>query len=143
MQDSGRPSGGADLRRAVNAIRDNPHDMLAEALRAGTAVREIRDARALGRLRTDLAAIRAGQTGRIAVADGGSARRRERLGAALADPRAAAAAERGWQDSLAARLPVQLLAELALSGGLGVALVMFWNTFGRAFVTAIAGQPVP
>ena len=124
MQDTGRLSGGADLRRAVNAIRENPHDMLAEALRADAAVREIRDARALGRLRTDLAAIRAGQATRLVGADEARART-------------------GWQESLAERIPVRLLAEVALSCGLLVALVMFWNTFGRAFVTAVAGQPVP
>ena len=122
MQDTGRLSGGADLRRAVNAIRENPHDMLEEELRADASVREIRDARALGRLRTDLAAIRVGQVRRLGGPDG---------------------ARRGWQESLAARLPVRLLAEVALSCGLLVALVMFWNTFGSAFVTAVAGQPVP
>ena len=124
MQDTGRLSGGADLRRAVSAIRDNPHDMLAGALRADAAVREISDAKSLGRLRRDLAAIRAGQARRLVGADEATTRT-------------------GWQESLAARIPVQLLAELALSGGIGVALVMFWNTFGSAFVTAIVGQPVP
>ena len=48
MQDSGRPSGGADFRRAT---LESPHDMLATALRSDAAVGDIRDARALGRLR--------------------------------------------------------------------------------------------
>ena len=142
MQDSGRLSGGADLRRAVNAIRDNPHDMLAEALRADDTVRHIRDARTLGRLRSDLAAFRADQARRLAAPDEASAARHERRGATFADPRAVAAGH-GWQESLSARIPMRLLAELALSGGLFVALVMFWNTFGPSFVAALADQPVP
>ena len=143
MQDSGRLSGGADLRRAVNAIRDNPHDMLAEALRADETVRENRDARALARLGRNMAAFRTEQARRLPAPDKDSARRRERRDAAFVDPRAAEAARRGWQDSLPARLPVQFLSELALSGGILVVFVMFWNTFGSAFVTAVAGQPVP
>ncbi len=140
MQDSGQPSGGADLRRAVNANRDNPHDMLAEALRADVTVRHIRDARTLGRLRSDLAAFRADQARRLAAPDEASAARR---GATFADPRATAAAGHGWQESLSARIPMRLLAELAFSGGLFVALVMFWNTFGPSFVATLADRPVP
>ncbi len=142
MQDSGRLSGGADLRRAVNAIRDNPHDKLAEALRADATVRDIRDARTLGRLGSDLAAFRADQARRLAAPDETSAARHERRGATFADPRASAAGH-GWQESLSARIPMRFLAELALSGGLAVALVMFWNTFGPSFVAALADQPVP
>ena len=142
MQDSGRISGGADLRRAVNAIRDNPHDMLAEALRADAPVREIRDARTLGRLGRDLAAFHADQARRLAAPDEASAARHERRGATFADPRASAVGH-GWQDSLSARIPMRILAELALSGGLFVALVMFWNTFGPSFVAALADRPVP
>ena len=141
MQDSGRLSGGAELRRAVNAIRDNPHDKLAEALRADATVRHIRDARTLGRLRSDLAAFRADQARRLAAPDEAAAGRQRRC-AAFVDPRAATAGH-GWQESLSARIPMRLLAELALSGGLFVALVMFWNTFGPSFVAALADQPVP
>lgn len=140
MQDSGRFSGGADLRRAVNALRKNPHEMLATALRADPA---FRDARTLGRLRTDLAAFRADQARRLAVRDEAPVRRRERRSAAFADPRAAAADRFGWLGVLPGRLPVQLITELALSCGLAAALVMFANTFGASFVAAIVGQPVP
>ena len=140
MQDSGRLSGGADLRRAVNAIRDNPHEMLATALRADEAASDILDARTLGRLRRDMAAFRADQARRLAAPDEVPAARRERRAAAFADPRAAAADRLDWQDALLARLPMRPLAELALSCGLATALVMFWNTFGRAFVVAIGGQ---
>ena len=143
MQDSGRFSGGADLRRAVNSIRKNPHEMLATALRADPAFRDSRDARTLGRLRTDLAAFRADQARRLAVRDEAPVRRRERRGAAFADPRAAAADRFGWLGVLPGRLPVQLITELALSCGLAAALVMFANTFGASFVAAIVGQPVP
>ena len=86
--------------------------------------------------------LRADQAGRLAAPDEAAARH-ERRGATFADPRATAAAGHGWQESLSARIPMRLLAELALSGGLFVALAMFWNTFGPSFVAALAGQPVP
>lgn len=143
MQDSGRFSGGADLRRAVNSIRKNPHEMLAAALRADPAFRDSRDARTLGRLRTDLAAFRADQARRLAVRDEAPVRRRERRGAAPIGPCKAASGRFGRQRVLSVRFPVQFIAELAFSCGVVVALVMFANTFGASFVAAIAGPQVP
>ena len=124
MQDSGRSSGEADLRRAARAIRDNPHDKLATALRADAAVGDIRDARALGRLRRDLTAIRDAPHGEMP----------ERPAAAFSNPWADLPDNRErpvLQGLLARLLPFVLSAAallaaagiLSLLGGMGPALV--------------------
>ncbi len=124
MQDSGRSSGGADLRRAARATLESPHDRLATALRSDAAVGDIRDVRALGRLRRDLTAIRNATHGEMP----------ERPAAAFSNPWAAMADRRErpvLQDVLARLLPLMLLAAallaaagiLSLLGGMGSALV--------------------
>ncbi len=124
MQDTGRPSGGADLRRAARATLESPHDKLATALRSDAAVGDIRDARALGRLRRDLTAIREAPHGETP----------ERPAAAFSNPWAALADSRErpvLRDVLVRLLPLVLLAAalmaaaaiLTLLGGMGPALV--------------------
>ena len=124
MQDTGRPSGGADLRCAARATLESPHDRLAIALRSDATVGDIRDARALGRLRRDLTAIR----------DAPHVETPECPVAAFSNPWAALADGRErpvLQDVLARLLPLVLLAAallaaagiLSLLGGMGPALV--------------------
>ena len=130
MQDSGRPSGGADFRRAT---LENPHDMLAKALRSDAAADDIRDARALGRLRTDLTAIRDAPHGEI----------RERPAAAFSNPWANLADSRerpALQDVLARILPLALLAAAFLAAA---AILTFLGSVGPALVTSLDIGPAP
>ena len=133
MQDTGRLAGGANLRRATRAIRDNPHEMLAAALRSDEDVREFRDAKALRRLRRDLTALRAGPGG----PDSADGEARNREGAAFANPWAAMAGrdERPILQDVLIRL--QPLVLLAAAFAATAALLMLLGASGPALVAAI------
>ena len=127
MQDSGRPSGGAVPRRAARATLENPHDMLAAALRSDTAAGDIRDARALGRLRKDLTAIR----------DAPHVEIRERPAAAFSNPWANLADSRerpAIQEVLSRLLPLALLAAALLAAA---AILTLLGSAGPALITAL------
>ncbi len=140
MQDTGRLSGGAEARRAANPIRKISRHRPETALHADAAASDIPDVRTLGRLRRDMATFRADQVRRLAARDEASAGRRERQGVPFAGPRAIAASLHGRRGVPMPRIPVHLLAELALPCGLAAALFMFLNTFGSSYVAALAGQ---
>ena len=127
MQDSRRPSGRADFRRAARTTLENPHDMLATALRADAAVRDIRDAKALGRLRRNLTAIRDAPHGET----------RERPAAPFANPWAEMAdrLERpGLQDVLIRFQPLVVLAAVLVAAA---AFFMVLGDIGPALVTSL------
>ncbi len=127
MQDTGRPSGGADLRRAARATLESPHDKLATALRSDAVVGDIRDARALGRLRRDLTAIR----------DAPHVEMPERPGAAFSNPWAdlADGRERSvLQDVLVRLLPLVMPAAALLAAA---AILTLLGSVGPALVTSL------
>ena len=133
MQNTGRLAGRANLRRATRAIRDNPHEMLAAALRSDEDVSDFRDARALCRLRRDLAALRA-EPGALESSDDET---RNRQGAAFANPWAAMADrhERAiLQDVLIRLQPLVLLVAAFVATA---ALLMLLGASGPALVAAI------
>ena len=133
MQDSGRPSGGADLRRAARATLENPHDMLAKALRSDATAGDIRDAAALGRLRRDLTAIRDAPHGAIS----------ERPAAAFSNPWADLADRDGrpaMQDVLAWLQPLVVPAAALLAAAAILALL---GSVGSVLVTSLDIGPGP
>ena len=130
MEDTERFSGGADLRRAARAFRDNPRDMPAGALRPDAPARDIQDAGALRRLRRDLTAIRQAP----AAPD---SEIREHPVAAFANPWADMTyrAERpAFQDAL---VRLQLLFLLAAALLAAVAIVTLLGSVGPALVTSL------
>ena len=131
MQDTGRPSGGADLRRAARATLESPHDKLATALRADATSRDIRDARALDRLRRDLTAIRDAPHGEMP----------ERPVAAFSNPWAALADghERPVLQDVLARLLPLVLPAAALLAAAGILSLL--GSMGPALVTTLDVGP--
>ena len=127
MQDTGRLSGGVDLRRAARATLEIPHDKLATALRADAVVGDIRDARALGRLRRDLTAIR----------DAPHVETPERPVAAFSNPWAALADGRErpvLRDVLVRLLPLVPLAAALMAAA---AILTLLSSAGPALVTSL------
>lgn len=143
MQGFARFSDGADGRRVVCVSNHDQLETRRVAPRDDLKDWDCWDSRASGKLRRNLAALRAVQLDHIVAPGDAAAKHRGRGDVVFAAAKTGVTNRIEWRTVLIARLPAQFVVDLAISFGSVAALVMFWNTFGPPFVTALMNQPVP